>query len=62
MFQCFSSFPWSFDILILEYLVCPFCKGSTGQPGRIPFVLMNGPEGLIELDMELRTDISCVDI
>ena len=62
MFHCFSMFPWGFGILILGYPVDLFCKAGTGQPGRIPFILMNGPERLVRFYMELRADISCMDI
>ena len=61
-FHCVSTFPWGFGILILGYPVDLCCKAGTCQPGRIPFLLMNGPEGLVKLYMELRADVSCMDI
>ena len=61
-FQCFSMFPWGFGILILGYPVGLFCKAGTGQPSHIPFLLKEGPEGLVKLYMELQADISSMDI
>ena len=61
-FHCFSTFHWGFGILIFGYPVDLFCKGRTGQPGLIQILLMNGPEDLINFYIELRVDISCVDI
>ena len=55
-------FPWGFGILILGYPVTLFCKAGTCQPGRIPSLLMNSPECLIKLYMELWANISCMDI
>ena len=61
-FYKFSMFPWSFDILIVGYPSDLLYKAGTCQPGRIPFILKHGPEGLIKFYMELWADISCMDI
>ena len=45
----------------MGYSIDLLCKAGTCQPGRIPFLLNHGPQGLVKFFMELRADISCMD-